>query len=164
MAWIERTIEPNQACCMPAGMLADDFAIYAKMKLPPHAPVSIDPLCIGLNYPGGFEVRLLEASLFEDMCSLFNQSHECFAAIPRSHSPGAIIRKIVAKRHASLMRSTVSAAFYFVEGYVNCLATDHVHAHGKQLSEKDRVLLTEWDSSRNRYRFVNTRDKLVQYP
>ncbi|HEV8043135.1 MAG TPA: hypothetical protein VGP62_29920 [Bryobacteraceae bacterium] len=27
MAWIERTIEPNQACCMPAGMLADDFAI-----------------------------------------------------------------------------------------------------------------------------------------
>ena len=155
MAWIERNIQPNQACYLPAGMLAENLSIYAKLNLPPHARISVDPLCIGRHYPGGFETRLLEASLFEDMCALFNQSHEFFAAIPRSNPSGDTVRKIAAKRHAALMRATVSSAFYFVEAYVNCLATDRVYKKAGQLSEKERTLLTEWDSSKNRVRFVS---------
>lgn len=126
--------------------------------------MSIDPWCVGRDYPGGFEVRLLEASLFEDMCALYNQAHEAFATIPRSRRPGEMDLKIAKKQHASLMRATVSAAFYFVEGYINCLAADYVHTNGERISEKDRMDLTEWDSSKNRYRSVSTRDKLVKYP
>ncbi|MGD0694237.1 MAG: hypothetical protein ABSB82_05230 [Terriglobia bacterium] len=164
MDWIHRTAGPNQACYMPAGMLGDYLTMYAEMKLPPHARVSLDPLCIGRDYPGGFEVRVLEASLFEDMCALFNQSQERFAAIPKTRPVGAIDLKIAAKRHAALMRATVSTAFYFVEAYINCLAADHVHKNGGQLSENDRMVLTEWDPSKNRHRLLSTRDKLVKYP
>jgi hypothetical protein len=164
MSWIERNISAGQACYMPVGMLADTLAMYAEMKLPPHARVSLDPLCVGREYPGGFEIRLLEASLFEDMCSLFNESHKCFAAIPRARPAGALDQKIAAKKHAAMARATVSTAFYFVEAYINCLAADHVHTNGSRLSENDRALLTEWDPSKNRYRRLSTRDKLVKYP
>ena len=163
LSWIEGHISAGQACYMPLGMLSDIVSFYRDLKLPPHARVSLDPLCIGREYPGGFEVRLLEASLFEDMCSLLNESYKSFAAIPRFRPAGSLDQKIASKRHAAIMRATVSAAFYFVEAYINGLAVDHIHKNANSLSENDRVLLTEWDAANNRYRAVSTRDKLVKY-
>ena len=109
-------------------------------------------------------MRLLEASLFEDMCALFNSCRDADVQAPRELPVADMTRKIAVKRHAALKRATMSAAFYFVEGYINGLATSFMHGHGNTLDEKEKTLLTEWDASKSRYRSVSTRDKLVQYP
>ncbi len=164
MDWIQKTAVDTQMCYMPLGMLSEDIGSYSRLGLPPHARISIDPRCLGRDYPGGFEIRLLEASLFEDMCALFNECLASIKALPSSKSRGSIDWKRAAKKHAALARATVSAAFYFVEAFINCAAADHVYLNGKMLSEKDRALLTEWDETRKRSKFISTRDKLVQYP
>lgn len=162
--WIQRNIDPGQACYLPVGMLSNELSLYSDMKLSPHARISIDIDGTWRDYPGGFEVRLLEASLYEDMCSLFNLLHESHKSIPEDRPAGAMDLKIAAKRHVALMRATMSSAFYFVESYVNGLATDYLYNHTEQLTEKDRLLLTEWDSTKSRFRSLSMRDKLVQYP
>jgi hypothetical protein len=161
---IHQSITCGQACYMPVAMLAEVFSYHSQLNLPPHARISLDPLCVARDYPGSFEVRILEASLYEDMCALFNLSQEHYATIPTTQPPGAMDRKLAAKRHLALMRATLSAAFYFVESFVNGLATNYLYNHAGAISEKDRMMLTEWDSSKRRYRFVTTRDKLIHYP
>ena len=106
------------------------------MRIPPHARISVDYLGIGIEYPGGFEVRLLDASLFEDMCALFNNCRRADLDCPRELPPGDIKRKIAAKYHAALKRATISSAFYFVEGYINCLASDFMHDHSDVLTTR----------------------------
>ena len=103
MGWLERNTKTGQACYMPAGMLSEFLSLYDQLDIPPHARISIDYFGIGRDYPGGFEIRLLEASLFEDMCALFNLCRESENRIPHDKSPGSSISKVVKKRHAALI-------------------------------------------------------------
>jgi len=164
MAWLERDTLRGQVCYLPKGTLSEYLSLYDAMDFPEHARISVDWSGVGVDYPGKFEVRLLEASLFEDMCAIFNCCREADAQAPRDLPFSELKRKIAVKRHAALKRAAMSAAFYFVEGYINGLATDFMHKNGSSLSDKEKMLLTEWDASKNRYKSVSTRDKLVQYP
>ena len=166
-AWIQaiqRIIAPGQVCYVPVGLLAKDLTFYSKMAFPPHTRIRIDPQCVGRDYPNGFEVRSLEVSLYEDMSWLFNLAQECYMGVHSMQPKGETNRKLALKQHAALMRATMSAAFYFVESYINCVAADYLFDHPDVPNEKDKSLLTEWDSTKSRYRFVSTRDKPVNYP
>lgn len=163
MNWVEQAPD-GQVGFVPVSMLGRYVGHYEKLGLPSHARISLDAGAIEKCYPGGFEIRLLEAALYENMCSLFNLTRREQSAIPPNEPSGAMTLKIARKNHGSLMRATVVSACHFVEGYVNCLATDYLAKHGDEVNDKDLILLTEWDAAKQRYRFVSTRDKLVQYP
>ena len=53
-----------------------DLALLIFPHLPPHALISIDVL--GIDNSKTFEVYMLEASLFEDMASLWNATWEYY--------------------------------------------------------------------------------------
>jgi hypothetical protein len=126
--------------------------------LPLHARVEIDVRGMRPE-SSGFEYRLLEATLFEDVCALFNQAWEQHKTLG-----GRCYPKQNLKQMHALFRATMSAVFYLVEGYVNGLAFDHIMRFSSTISVADLSLLTEWDSEKNRPRFISTRDKLLQYP
>jgi len=66
------------------------------------------------------------------------------------------------KQRLALTRATAKAAFNFVEGYLNGLATDVLIM--EVVSEQDRTKLSEWDDKTRRVRFLSLREKLLQYP
>ena len=157
---IRKTTKPNQACYVPVWKLSEWIAHYDTLGFAKHFRISIDPHCIGRDYAGGFEVRALEVTMFEDMASLFNLARTAYLAT----SANPTIPKPELKSAVSLYRATASAAFYFVESFMNELAVDYVWEHRSTISPKDLVRLTEWDEESKRRKFVSTRDKLVLYP
>jgi hypothetical protein len=129
-------------------------------KIPCHAFIGID--ATGQMYERRsteFEVRLLEASLFEDMCALFNLVANAQAG--RNTGSESIIAR---KERLSLQRATILAAFNVVEAYLNGIAFDFLETNESQLSESAESLLSEWDATRQRRRYLSLRDKLLQYP
>ena len=126
----------------------------------PHCRVGIDVHGLGPDYPPFLELRLLEATFYEDMCSLFNAAR--ISSIEREKRQ---VSKSELKTSVALYRATLSAAFYFVECYLNGLATAHLLSGGTpSLKESDLGLLREWNYQAKRPKFVSTRDKLLQYP
>jgi hypothetical protein len=159
MDYIQRSIKGDQACYFPIWKLSGWLTRYDALGLDPHWRISIDPLCIGKDYPGGFEIRALEVTLFEDVASLFNMARQAHMQTAEHGSS-----KVDLKRAAALYRSAISATFYFVECFMNEVAADYVWRHRSEISANDLTRLTEWDDQRQRPRFVSTRDKLVLYP
>jgi len=100
------------------------------------------------------DTYLPEASLYEDMCYAFNQAVASKGGETKSEG----------KAHTFYIRTTIIAAFNFVECYFNGLAFDFVTTTRRTLSQAARDLLSEWDSKHKRQRFVKFRDKAVQYP
>jgi hypothetical protein len=160
MDHIQQTTEPGYACYVPVWKLSEWLSKYDALQLQPHWRISIDPHGIGRNDPGGFEVRALEVTMFEDMASLFNLAREAYMR----NSAQQRAPKSELKRAVALYRATASAAFYFIESFMNELAADYVWTHRGQISPGDLIFLTEWDEQRQRQKFVSMRDKLVLYP
>jgi len=123
-----------------------------------HAIVIIDPR--GKIYdaaPGqGFAHRLLEQSLYEDMCVLFNSAKRLADSDADSPLKNA--------QEQAFCRSALTAAFNFVEAYLNGIAVDYLSAHHQTVSEGHRMELSEWDHVKQRSRFLSLKDKLVRYP
>ena len=158
MARLVKEVEGNQVALVPKYILETVFTNYRAVvkdfdSLPAHTRIGV--------YPGRFrakqgtiELYLLEASLFEDMCSLNNM----LVAFPRPE------KKVDTKRYFAVARSLIDAAFRFMEAYLNGIAFDfHVRKHA-ELSVRDRDALSEWDSATNRTRYVSFRNKLIKYP
>ncbi len=140
------------------GLFRDPDKIFPpKQHVANHAVVLIDPR--GTFYdanPGkGFALRLLEQSLYEDMCVLFN------SAKAQSVQPDAGLKITM---EVAFCRSAMSAAFNFLESYLNGIAVDHLSTNQGTISEKERIELSEWDHLKRRPRFLSLRDKLTRYP
>ncbi|HYL74119.1 MAG TPA: hypothetical protein VEU96_07915 [Bryobacteraceae bacterium] len=148
---------PHEIVYLPASFLNERFLKFYDF-LPAHARIGIDPHGIRPAH-SLFEVRQLDATLFEDVCSLFNLARNQHDEVGSRSQPRAPFKQM----HA-LFRATLSAVFYLVEGYLNGLAFDHVLRFSSTMTEEDYSLMTEWDAKKNRVKFVSTRDKLLQYP
>jgi hypothetical protein len=126
--------------------------------IPAHALIELD---YGQNRSKpSFEVHILEASLFEDLCGLFNQAHALHLKRPSSPFQD----KLAAKTADALNRATVTSAFYLVEAYLNGIAAAHVITAGSKIKQRDLDLLTEWNGAKKTRQYVRFRDKLVNYP
>ena len=129
--------------------------------LPAHSRIAVD---IWGRLPEGDpgEWRILEAALYEDMASHFNEAQKVGDA-PEG-LPDLEGRKIV-KRRLACLRGAITFAFFMVEAYLNSIAFDHVVEKWDELSVPDRALLTERDPrDESRYRAVGFRKKLLSYP
>jgi hypothetical protein len=100
------------------------------------------------------DVYLPEASLYEDMCFAYNQA---LALVGRTTKPEL-------KAHTFYVRTSIISAYNFVESFLNGLAFDLLATCRRTLSQKERDLLSEWDSKNKRQRYVNFREKSIQYP
>jgi len=133
------------------------FASYEHLlsdlsDFPPHARIGIDLV----SETSKVEVLLLDATLYEDMASLWNLTLATAQPYEQNND------KQPFKRTLALTRATAKAAFNFVEGYLNGLATDILVM--EVVSEQDKTKLSEWDDEARRIRFLSLRDKLLQYP
>jgi len=132
------------------------FPLFA--LLPEHAYLYIDA---GQHrqIAGCFEWFAPEVALYEDMCALFNILCE-----KRTLEMGSAPSKVLIKSVNSLARGTVIAAYNFLESYLSGLGVDHVFLNYDSLDSATITFLTEWDTSKNRSKFVSLRDKTIQYP
>jgi hypothetical protein len=152
LTWIEMASEPGQVYCWrQVADVSEMLSHYDSYDYPAHAWISTDPN--GIQRGPSFEVRLLEATFFEDMAMLFNMARDTAALV--GHSSAASSDK---KRGSALNRAAAVAAFSFVESFLNGLATDHLHKNGSNLGEKDRDVLSD------RRRRDGMKDKLLKYP
>lgn len=109
--------------------------------------------------PEVFDWKSVEATLFEDMCSLFN------LATDKNERAGAPLHGLRAKKEFdALLRAATSTTLYFVEAYLNGLAYDHYFTKKDKLDEDSKKKLTEWDEKRSRPSYLSLREKLLQYP
>jgi len=67
------------------------------------------------------------------------------------------------KTDHALCRSTVTAAVYFVEAYLNGLAYDYLTENSGTLDEEKKGILSDFDFSKNRPRYLSLRDKALKY-
>jgi len=95
------------------GALRQDWHIY-----PPHTRFGVD----AIGDVSTLEWRLLEATLFEDMAMSWNEATA--AACDEDKGVKLGDAKIPSKKFAALKRSTIRAAFSFLEAYVNGIASD----------------------------------------
>ena len=155
---------PGKTTYVPYWILRRWFRSYRDLlatvsHIPCHAFIGVDNT--GQTYAqrsSGFEVRLIEASLFEDMCALFN-----LAAKSHARRTGVESTK-ERKERSSLQRATIVAAFNTIEAYLNGIAFDFLELNEGPLHRSDESLLREWDAARQRPRYLSLRDKLLQYP
>lgn len=108
-----------------------------------------------------FEFFLPEVVLYEDMCLAYN-----LAVMSKYEPRPGVIDKLRSKTYKLHLRTAVLSAFYFVEAYLNGVAFDfYFRMKGdRQLSDEDTDRLGEYDSQRNRERWLSFRDKMLQYP
>ena len=128
--------------------------------LPGHANLAINPIDVE-NVPGGSsETRVVETTLFEDACALFNQVCYCEAERKKITAPP----KTIVKTSMALNHATIVAALNFVEAYLNGLAADHFADNEGTLDQETKDVLADWDSARRRPKYLSLRDKALQYP
>lgn len=125
--------------------------------LPPHARIGIDVLGIR-KQARKIEIYLLEASLFEDMAALWNNTLEVSESA-RTHGNE---KAELIKRKNALKRATAKAVFNLLEGYLNGIALDIYLS--RDTTPEEEMKLMEWDAERSRPRPLSLRDKLLQYP
>src|SRR5437867_5897406 len=148
---------------VPVHVMRELFADYSKVlrgseHFPAHARVAVDvsgTLYDNARHP---EVFLLEASMFEDMAALFNVVASDSSANLDHARPKSEI-----KTQTALHRAVILAALHFVEAYVNGVALEHVLTKGSAVDDRIRDVLSDWDSSRNRPRYLSLGEKLLQY-
>lgn len=151
--WRLKRLLRNYDACVPLAAL-----------LPEHTQMSMDPR--GVTPAGVFlEVRIVEASVFEDMCAEFNRA---WRDTPLARRPDA--SRIFVKECTAARRASVAKAVDLVEAYLNSLAFDSRVAHADDPPSDDPAHLKDldWILERNRKtggrRWVKLHDKLVHYP
>jgi hypothetical protein len=95
-----------------------------------------------------------EAMLYEDMRASYN-----LAAQSEKYLSQAAASKIEMKTHGRAVRGTILDAYYFVEAYLNAIAFDYWWREQANLSEDDIDALLEWDSKRQRQRWLSLEEK-----
>jgi len=146
---VEATPEEKIFLC-PKYILKTAFARYPMTNfdlLPEHAAIAISTKAGNAT----IEVHTVETILFEEMCALFNEAKKA------TQISLADATKRQLKSRNALTRATLLASYYFVEAYLNGLATDHYYAN-YNLNEKDMSALTEGQKT------MSVREKLLQYP
>jgi hypothetical protein len=111
--------------------------------------------------PFQFHYWLPEALLYEDMAMSYNTAVETLPLRNKARGAGA---NIDVKKHNLHLRTAILSAYYFVEAYLNGIAFDYYTRHGAKLDSKDRDLIMEWDTARNRQQFVSFEKKISAYP
>ena len=149
---------PGQSYYPTVVELREFFQDYAKVwadsaLFPAHVRVCFDPS--GLVPWGG--VRILEATIYEDMASLWNLLKIRNDRHTGTQSPREL------KTNDALCRSTVAAAVYFVEAYLNGLAFDYLTENSNTLTEENKEILSDFDFSKNRPRYLSLREKILKY-
>ena len=128
-------------------------------KIPSHARIRFD---FGDLEPRGHsEVRLLEATAYEDMAALCNLAL-CQSINSDGNCAGSFSRTNTKILHA-LCRGMIATSVYFVEAYLNGIASDHLNSNDNALSPHERSVLRDWDEKRNRPCYLSIREKLIQY-
>ena len=100
-----------------------------------------------------------EAMLYEDICASFN-----LAAQSEKYLSQGDASKIEMKTHGRAVRGAILAAYYFVEAYLNAVAFDCWWREQATLSEADTDVLLEWDSKKQRQRWLSLEEKTNRYP
>lgn len=125
---------------------------------PPHAVISIDA-------SGDIEktiwrgIYMQEAILYEDMCASYNlavQSEKYLSQISAS--------KIEIKAYGRAVRGAILAAYYFVEAYLSAMAFDYWWRDAANICEDDIDALLEWNSKKQRQRWLSLEEKTNRYP
>lgn len=126
-------------------------------NLPPHTRIGID--IVGNRDRPDLEFFLLEATLFEDMASLWN------LYLSKEDGPIPITPedKHEVKLKAALGRSTVKAAFGLLEAYLTGLAADIILTRN-DLTTSEETRLYERDKASNRPKPLSLKDKIQLYP
>lgn len=120
-----------------------------------HAFVVFDPQVGQLN-----SLYELDGQLFHDAQFLLHKARAAASgASKQRYLPYAKHRVL----HTQL-RQTVLALFAFMEAYLNGLAFDCFQIEYQKLDTAERDFLAEWDSAKDRRRFVQFDQKVFRYP
>jgi len=150
----------NKLCYITKFKMKEFFKNYNKImldfdKIPEHSKIAVD---LGLfEEKKEVEYFILEAAIFEDMCSIFNLLKE------RQIKNDYIHKKSEKKKNMALMRTAVLTAFNFVEAYLNGVASDYFFSNFSSLDDETKIILTEWDHIRSKPRYLSLRDKALKY-
>lgn len=154
MLWVPKHYIEEHWFANP-GLLSRSWTLY-----PPHTRFGIDTKWLVRTDIHSREWRLLEATLFEDVAMLWNDSYA--SRVEDTGKTGD--DRIPGKRHRELTRSTVRAAFALVEGYLNGIAHDvFITRDITSLSKNAQELLKERDEA-GLSRFKPLKAKLLGYP
>lgn len=127
---------------------------------PPHTRLQVHFDWV-VSEPIIFHFQLPEAMLYEDMALAYNLAQETETQASQATGPGG---NVDVKKHYLHLRTALLSAFYFVEAYLNGVAYDFYYKHKGTLSIKERDLLLEWDSQRNKRSLVSFGKKINEYP
>jgi len=155
--------QPSRIFTIPKWRIDRLFGKYSRCfpaweMYPPHAGIPIDA-------DGDVEkaiwhgVYMPEAMLYEDMCASYN-----VAAQSEKYLSQDAASKIELKTHGRAVRGAILAAYYFVEAYLNAIAFDYWWREKANLCEDDIDALLEWDSKKQRQRWLSLEEKTNRYP
>jgi hypothetical protein len=127
-------------------------------EYPPHVGIPIDGSG-DMQRAIWHGIYLPEAILYEDMCASYNLAK-------RSHGKRyePTTSKVDIKAHDMAVRSAILAAYYFVEAYLNAVAFDYWSREQSNLKQEQIDLLLEWDSKKQRQRWLSFEEKTNRYP
>lgn len=153
---------PGQATMPQVVHVRKFFHDYSKVfpdskLLPAHARIVFDYHGIGPNGDPDTGIRLLEATIYEDMAALWNLLDERAS----DDNPKRMPRE--RKTQYALRRATVSTAVYFLEAYLNGLAFDFLADPNSVFTEEDKSVLSDWDFENNRPRYLSLKDKILKF-
>lgn len=126
----------------------------------PHVPLHGLVIFDGHANRDAHQILTLEGALFSDIKFFMKKAREY-------HKGVNDFRKRDRDDQLALLacvRATLTTTFHFVEAYLNGLAYDCFMEHHDMLSIEDHDLLAEWDSKKNRRRYVRFDAKLIEYP
>lgn len=125
--------------------------------VPLHAFVQFDTRLEGKS---PYSILVTERMLFDDAVTMWQNAL-------RILGDGLDFRTRPKERQQELqcfLRGTVTAAYRFVEAYLNGVAYECFQSFHETLTLADHDLLAEWDSKNRRTRFVSFEQKLKEYP
>jgi hypothetical protein len=154
---------PSRILTIPKWHIDTLFGKYSRCfpgweTCPPHAVIPIDASG-GIQKTIWHGIYMPEAILYEDMCASYN-----LAAQSERYLSQASASKIEIKAHGSAVRWAVLAAYYFVEAYLNAMAFDYWSREEAHVCGDDIDALLEWDSKKQRQRWLSLEEKTNRYP
>ncbi len=130
------------------------FTRWPNMRL--HAYVPFD----GANKKSLNWVFELEASHIGDATRHLEHAQKIFSTL----AEGKEVPRQIRQSYRTSVSACIMSIFSFLESYVNGLAYDCFTTSHDELSLADHDLLSEWDSTKKRQRFVSFEVKLFKYP